>query len=245
MHRLAGPLSHADAQTTMPELRDAAIAADIEEVLANHLVLRGLALELAVRGGVAHVRGQVATCAERALARRTIARVRGVNAVWDLLCTPGEQAPQVLDLGCGSRKQVDRAVGVDCHRLPAVDVQARIERGLPFPDASVDHVYAVHFLEHVDDLLAVMNEIHRVLKPDGVLHVMVPSARHVNALADPTHRRLFHRQTFKFFCRPYPGLRRFRPLGIAETDADLFADLQPLAPGTADAGPQDLARFFD
>lgn len=229
----------------MPELRDAAVAADIREVLTNHLALRALEVDLVVRGGVAHVRGQAASCAERTLARRTIARVRGVNAVWDRLHVPGEESPQMLDLGCGSRKQVDEAVGVDCHRLPAVDVQARIERGLPFADASIDHVYAVHFLEHVDELLAVMNEIHRVLKPEGVLHVMVPSARHVNALADPTHRRLFHRQTFKFFCRPYPGLRCFRPLGIAETDADLYADLQPLANGAGEPSQEELARFFD
>lgn len=230
---------------TLEQARDAAVAADVRDVLANHLALHRLDVELAVRGGVVHVHGCAASRAERELARRTIARVRGVNAVWDLLRLPQEGEPRVLDLGCGSRKQIDRAIGVDCHRLPAVDVLARIERGLPFADAALDQVYAVHFLEHVDDLLSVMNEIHRVLKADGVLHVMVPRAAHVNALADPTHRRLFHRQTFKFFCRPYPGQRLFRPLAIAETQADLFADLQPVAHGDAGASDAELVRHFD
>lgn len=230
---------------TLSQLRDAAVAADVRDALAHHLLLHRLEIELVVCGGVAHVRGRVASGAERELARRAIARVRGVHAVWDLLRAPGEEEPQMLDLGCGNRKQLEQAIGVDCHRLPAVDVVARIERGLPFAAGALDHVYAVHFLEHVDDLLPVMNEIHRVLKPGGVLHVMVPSAAHVNALADPTHRRLFHRQTFKFFCRAYPGLRLFRPLGIAETQADLFADLQPVADGDAGASDEELARFFD
>src|SRR5690606_1430153 len=230
---------------TLAEARDAAVAADVREVLAGHRHLGGLALELAVRGGVAHVRGRTRSRAERELTRRTIARVRGVNAVWDLLRLPGEDEPCVLDLGCGARKQIERAIGVDCHRLPAVDVLSRLERGLPFADASVDHVYAVHFLEHVEPLLPLMNEIHRVLRPDGVLHVMVPKAAHVNALADPTHRRLFHRQTFKFFCRPYPGLRPFCPLAVTETPTDLYADLRPLPPGSPGASAAELARFFD
>lgn len=227
------------------ELRDAGIAADIRDVLASHVALRHLDVELSVRGGVAHVSGRVASRTERETLRRVIARVRGVHAVWELLRPPGEDEPRVLDVGCGNRKQVDRAIGVDCHRLAAVDVVARLERGLPFAEDALDRVYAIHFLEHVDDLLRVMNEIHRVLKPDGVLHVMVPNPRHVNALADPTHRRLFHRQTFKFFCRPYPGLRTFRPLSVSETPTDLFADLQPLKAGETGNGAEELARFFD
>src|SRR5690606_30939493 len=73
------------AMATLTEARDAAVAADVREVLAGHRHLGGLALELAVRGGVAHVRGRTRSRAERELTRRTVARVRGVNAVWDLL----------------------------------------------------------------------------------------------------------------------------------------------------------------
>lgn len=227
------------------QLRDAAIAADIGETLSSHSALHRVAVELEVRGGVAHVRGRVSSSEERDMLRSVIARVRGVNAVWDSLRGANDAELQMLDIGCGNRKQLDSAIGVDCHRLDAVDVITHIEDGLPFAADVIDHVYAIHFLEHIDDLLRVMNEVHRVLKPGGVLHVMVPHWRCANAVADPTHRRLFHPQTFKFFCRPYPRLRLFRPLSIAETPADLFADLQPIKDGETANSEQTLARFFD
>ncbi|MFL6623518.1 MAG: methyltransferase domain-containing protein [Sulfurifustaceae bacterium] len=232
--------------SSVVELHDAAVAADICDVLTHHSALRDVThIELRVRGGVAHVSGCVSSCAERDLLRAVIARVRGVRAVWDSLVVPPGEPLRVLDVGCGNRKQIPNAIGVDCFRFGAVDVVARIERGLPFAPDALDHVYAIHFLEHVDDLLAVMNEIHRVLKPDGVLHIMVPHWQCVNAVADPTHRHLFHRQTFKFFCRPYPRLHSFRPLAVGETDVDLFADLQPIKNGGAANSEQQLARFFD
>lgn len=225
------------------ELRDAAIAADVEEVLRDDPVLQELRLALRVHGGVAHVSGRVPSAAVRARLRQVIGRVRGVNAVWERVQIEGAPSPCVLDLGCGSHKQPG-AIGVDRHRHAAVDVVAHLEHGLPFADDSVDQVYAIHFLEHVRDLLHLMNEVHRVLRRDGVLHVMVPHWQCVNAVADPTHCRLFHRQTFKFFCRPYPGLRPFRPLLVGESREDLFADLQPLK-GEATVSEAALARFFD
>lgn len=226
------------------ELRDAAIAAEVAEVLRDDPVLREMRFALRVHGGVAHVSGRVPNAAVRERLRRVIGRVRGVNAVWERVQIDDAPLLRVLDLGCGNRKQLAEAIGVDRHRHAAVDVIAHLERGLPFADDSVDQVYAIHVLEHVHDLLHLMNEVHRVLRRDGVLHVMVPHWQCVNAVADPTHCRLFHRQTFKFFCRPYPGLRPFRQLVVGESREDLFADLQPLK-GEAAASETELARFFD
>lgn len=230
--------------SSLKRVRDAAIAADIQDSLASHVSLRHLDVELSVRGGVAHIRGRVGSCEERDRLRQAVARVRGVNAVWDMLRLPDDAELRVLDIGCGNRKQQDAAIGVDRHPSPSVDVVAHLERGLPFAGDSIDRVYAVHFLEHVTDLLHVMNEVHRVLKPDGVLHVMVPNAQCVNAIADPTHRRFFNRQTFKFFCRPYPDLRLYRPLGVSDTHEDLYADLRPIKNGGENT-ERVLARFFD
>lgn len=70
--------------------------------------------------------------------RRVVTRVRGVRAVWDTLQLPGDRRLRVLDIGCGDRKQIEDAIGVDCHPRAAVDVIAQIERGLPFADGTVD-----------------------------------------------------------------------------------------------------------
>lgn len=224
--------------------RDEALLKDVREVIGEHSpATDGLSVD--IRGGVAHIVGHVADNEILRRMRRIIARVRGVHAVWDMVQVAGEPPLRILDVGCGSCKQDSRAIGIDRHAHPTVDIVADLERVVPLADQSVDHVFAVHFLEHVRDLLHLLNELHRVLRPQGVLHVMVPHHAHVNALADPTHVRFFHPQTFKFFCRPYPGLRIFYPLSVSASADNIFADLQPVGAGQALAGDEDLARFFD
>lgn len=51
--------------------------------------------------------------------------------------------------------------------------------GIPFPDATIDLVYASHFLEHFDSAkgLAILRECHRVMKPGAVMRLAVPDAK--------------------------------------------------------------------
>lgn len=232
---VSGPTNH----------RDQALMEDVWEVLASHESLHRFPLVVTVRGGVAHVSGAMASANERALLRRTLSRVRGIYAVWDLIQLADGHPLQILDIGCGTNKQQPGAIGVDRRTHGGVDVVTDLERSLPFAGASVDQIYAVHSLEHVSDLLGLMNEIHRVLRADGVLHVMVPNCEFVNAFADPTHVRYFNRQTFKFFCQPYPGLRSFKPLAITETNDNIFAGLLPVQAGEDSPSRLELARYFD
>ena len=51
---------------------------------------------------------------------------------------------------------------------------------LPMDQSTCSYVYAAHTLEHIrypDDTNSVLNEIYRVLKPGGVLRLIVPNAR--------------------------------------------------------------------
>lgn len=49
-------------------------------------------------------------------------------------------------------------------------------RRLPFADGSADHILCSHFLEHVypREAETIIRDFHRVLKPGGTLHVIVP-----------------------------------------------------------------------
>lgn len=85
----------------------------------------------------------------------------------------------VLDIGCGPNKYKsanpeDTVTGLDVQKLPCVDVVHDLEKPLPFDDNSFDMVYSRHTIEHIHNLLQLMNEIRRVLVPDGILKLVLP-----------------------------------------------------------------------
>lgn len=159
----------------------------------------------------------------------------------------------LLDLGCGAKKPPG-ALGLDRYPFPGVDILADLEDGLPFRDGVFDEVRAVHVLEHVHNLVHLMNELYRVLRPGGVLRVLTPHWRHANAVIDPTHVRFFCKRSFLPYCDPafaaglsLGGIRaRFRPLRLEETDDTVFADLQAVkdaAPPDAPPAPRPTRRL--
>ena len=64
-----------------------------------------------------------------------------------------------------------RYISCDIHPRPG-QIRIDIER-IDLPDGEVDLIICNHVLEHVDDVRA-LSELRRVLKPHGVLLVMVP-----------------------------------------------------------------------
>jgi SAM-dependent methyltransferase len=94
----------------------------------------------------------------------------------------------VLDYGCGTGALVDAGLAAGL-RISGADVfysgaAARPRGGaiheirdgrIPFPDASFDLVVNNQVMEHVEDLDAVLREIHRVLAPGGTLLSIFPS----------------------------------------------------------------------
>lgn len=128
-----------------------------------------------------------------------------------------------LDVGCGSRCR-DGYKGLDKSNLPGVGYVVDMEKHrLPFGDSSVETIYCNHMLEHiqncnhvlepVDSIVFVMNEFHRVLIPDGLLEIGVPSAGAYDndgkfiigggAFRDPTHRRFITQDTFYYWTEGY------------------------------------------
>lgn len=60
-------------------------------------------------------------------------------------------------------------------RFPQAETAlADAQKSLPFPDDSFDRVNAVHVLEHLPNLPAALDEIRRVVRPDGRLIVVIP-----------------------------------------------------------------------
>src|SRR5579864_4351447 len=79
---------------------------------------------------------------------------------------------------------------------------------------AVREVYSRHFFEHVDDVQRLLLAISRVLRPGGIMRVVVPHFSNPWFYSDPTHRTHFGLYTFAYFARcsifkrPVPGYVR-------------------------------------
>jgi len=50
-----------------------------------------------------------------------------------------------------------------------------------------------HVLEHLDDVVKVIEECYRILKPKGILDIYVPYYKSKKAFRDPTHKHFLLR----------------------------------------------------
>ena len=118
---------------------------------------------------------------------------------------------KILTLGCGTKPRKSDADWTECINLdllPLEGVQVVHDLNVhpwPFEPESFDSVEADNVIEHVNDLIAFVEECHRILKlrrpngDPGTLVLTGPLAGTMNHLIDPTHKRGLTEYTFDFF----------------------------------------------
>jgi predicted SAM-dependent methyltransferase len=107
-----------------------------------------------------------------------------------------EGLSRVLNLGCG-RKRLEGAINID----RAIEAQPDVLHDLnmrpwPLPENHFEEVIANDVLEHLEDVLATLKEIHRICRAGAVVRVAVPHFSSANAYSDPTHRHIFGYSSF-------------------------------------------------
>lgn len=109
-----------------------------------------------------------------------------------------------LDLGCGENKPSMDWTGIDRRETVDADIVQDLEENpnLPFEDNSCEKVQARHFLEHLsqESLNTLLEEVYRVLKPDGVFVVVAPHFLSWNS-ATVDHKHSFGRNSFDLYSR--------------------------------------------
>jgi SAM-dependent methyltransferase len=112
-------------------------------------------------------------------------------------------APRELDLGAGAVERAPGAIRADAAREVQPDVVLDAEAPLPFATSSLEQVYCFDLVEHVQDVAALMAEIHRVLAPSGTVFITTPHFSCANTFTDPTHRHHFGWRSFDYFTEPH------------------------------------------
>lgn len=104
---------------------------------------------------------------------------------------------KMIDI-CGRFNKPEGYLSVD---LKDADINADLNERWPFEDSSIGVVRAFDALEHLDNIVFTMSEIHRVLMPGGYLLSQTPSTSGFGAFQDPTHKSFLNRNSFYYYTR--------------------------------------------
>jgi predicted SAM-dependent methyltransferase len=112
---------------------------------------------------------------------------------------------RMLEMGCGPKRIWPHSTAIDVNPRSKADVVHDLNQTpWPFADNTFDFVTAEHVLEHLRDIIAIVEEVHRILKPGGLWLVEVPHFSSHHYHTDPTHTHAFGARSFDYF-EPAPG----------------------------------------
>ena len=107
--------------------------------------------------------------------------------------------PLRIDIGSGPRPRPG-FYALDQLELEGIDIVADLNEPLDLlPDSCAEHVFSSHTLEHVEKLLPLLAEIHRIARPGALIELIVPHFSDPYAYSDPTHVRFFGLYTMSYF----------------------------------------------
>jgi ubiquinone/menaquinone biosynthesis C-methylase UbiE len=165
------------------------------------------------------------------------------------LIRPLARGRRVLDFGAGAgsfaRRVAPEAAEVLCVEPDATLLPGAHRAVTEIPAASVDLVYSLNVLEHIEDDAAALGELRRVLRPGGTLLLYVPAFMLLYSAMD---RRIGHLRRYR-----KAGLRRVVEQAGFRVDEVRYADSLGFAAALAfrALGPRDgglnprAVRFYD
>src|SRR5215213_1186703 len=147
-----------------------------------------------------------------------------------------DRRPRILDVGCGTGANLlmlskyGDAEGVDvsedalafCRERGLESVKLGAAEELPYDDGTFDLVTALDVVEHMDDDLAGLREMRRVLRPGGHVLLFVPTFMFLWGVQDDVSN---HRRRYRL-----PELRRVVEKAGFEVERTTYANLTFFAP---------------
>jgi len=104
-----------------------------------------------------------------------------------------------LHLGSGL-KVLKGYTNVDLTNKYGAEVVHNLEKfPYPFKNNEFDEILIDNVLEHLENTIRVMEEIHRISKPEAIVNIIVPHSSGFMAFGSITHKRFFSSGTFDTF----------------------------------------------
>lgn len=120
------------------------------------------------------------------------------------------RGPKIVELGCGFRKTVPQAIGVDqalagespsnLHegKKSVADIKADVTKPLPHELFESDTVICRHILEHAIDTIGTLKNWNSILKMEGRLIIAVPNQSIIDSIPlNPEHVHAFTPDSLK------------------------------------------------
>lgn len=109
------------------------------------------------------------------------------------------QGRRVLDIGCGNNK-FSGATGIDFSDVEELDIVHNLEE---FPYPIEDNVFEVvllrNVIEHINNIVGLMEEIHRVSERGADVLISTPHFSSLYSYQDPTHVRHMAYDSMDYF----------------------------------------------
>jgi SAM-dependent methyltransferase len=114
---------------------------------------------------------------------------------------------KILHLGCGLDK-LPNAIGIDINPRSQADVIHNLDKfPYPFKANQFDEIIADNIIEHLEDIIKVMEELHRITKNHGKIYIKTGHFSSVDSFNDPTHKHFFTSRSFDYFI---PGTKLYK-----------------------------------
>ena len=108
---------------------------------------------------------------------------------------------KILHVGPGLNK-IENTVSIDINEYLKPDIVWDLNKSpWPIDSNSFDSIIAFNVLEHLDDTVKTMEELHRISKPNAIIYILCPHFSSAGAFADPTHKSFFSNRTFDYFIK--------------------------------------------
>lgn len=119
----------------------------------------------------------------------------------------------LLNIGSGETT-IPNFVNLDKRPLPNVDIVHDLETfPYPLPDECCLTIVGSHIIEHIKPwlMIDVMNELWRIMKPNGQLALSMPYGVNSFFVQDPTHCNPCNERTWQYFDPDYPLYQIYKP----------------------------------